>query len=144
MKAHLYLCFLFYIALLVACSNNKNQGDQYLVDNALNKAQAASKKVILVFGADWCPPCRKLHSLLSDEQVATELSHSFEIVEIDVGHWDKNLQLSRKYGNPIEKGIPGIAILDESGKVNKILHYDDLDIPIQGGSDGFTLFLQGI
>jgi hypothetical protein len=38
-------------------------------------------------------------------------------VSIDVGNWDRNLDVSQRYGGPIENGIPAIVILAGSGDV---------------------------
>jgi protein disulfide-isomerase len=38
-------------------------------------------------------------------------------VKIDVGRMDKNVDLARKYGVPIRRGIPAMAVLDPQGKL---------------------------
>jgi hypothetical protein len=32
-----------------------------------------------------------------------------------VGQYDANLDIARKYGIPLEKGVPALAVLDEHG-----------------------------
>ncbi len=39
------------------------------------------------------------------------------IVNIDTGRGDKNLDLAEKYGVPLKKGIPAVAVLDPHGKL---------------------------
>lgn len=39
--------------------------------------------------------------------------HIIIVVRIDVGRWDNNLGVANRYGNPIQKGIPAVVILDE-------------------------------
>ncbi len=39
------------------------------------------------------------------------------IVNIDTGRGDKNLNLAKKYGVPVKKGIPALAVLDPHGKL---------------------------
>jgi protein disulfide-isomerase len=80
------------------------------IRQALQAADASGKDVLLVFGANWCPECRRLDSSIHDD--AGRLGDKrFEIVKVDVGHFDKNIDLARAYGNPIRKGIPGAAIV---------------------------------
>ena len=45
------------------------------------------------------------------------LSRDFVVVLIDVGRFDKNLDVGREYGVPISKGIPALAVLDPHGKL---------------------------
>ncbi len=39
------------------------------------------------------------------------------IVNIDTRRGDKNLDLAEKYGVPLKKGIPALAVLDPHGKL---------------------------
>ncbi|WP_284568260.1 hypothetical protein [Xanthomonas graminis] len=40
----------------------------------------------------------------------------FEVVKIDVGNFDHNLELSQTYGDPIQKGIPAAVVVGADGK----------------------------
>jgi thiol-disulfide isomerase/thioredoxin len=71
--------------------------------------------VLLDFGANWCADCLVLATLFEDPSVKPYLDENFYVVHIDVGYWDKNLDTSQLYGNPIEKGIPAVVILDGDG-----------------------------
>lgn len=50
-------------------------------------------------------------------ELANLIARDFVVVTIDVGHFDKNLDIGEKYGVPINKGIPAIAMLDSHGKL---------------------------
>jgi protein disulfide-isomerase len=39
------------------------------------------------------------------------VASKFDVVKIDVGNFDKNLELASRYGNPIAKGIPAVVVL---------------------------------
>jgi len=80
------------------------------VRQALLAAQAAHKSVLLVFGANWCPDCRVLDSALHAKG-ATSISDQFVVVKVDVGNFDKNLELAKRYEVPLRKGIPAAALL---------------------------------
>ena len=45
------------------------------------------------------------------------IEHNYVVVDIDLGRYDKNLDLAQKYGVPINKGIPAISVLDTHGKL---------------------------
>ncbi|MBZ5564442.1 MAG: thioredoxin [Acidobacteriia bacterium] len=50
-------------------------------------------------------------------ELAALLAQDFVIVKVDVGRYTKNLDLAEKYGVPLKKGIPALAVLDPLGKV---------------------------
>ena len=73
-------------------------------------ARSEHNNVLLVFGANWCPDCRVLDSALHDKAGAA-LGDRFVIVKVDVGNFDKNLDLVKRYGVPLQKGIPAAAVV---------------------------------
>jgi protein disulfide-isomerase len=87
------------------------------IQTALTQAQADGKLVLLDFGANWCLDCIVLSHLYEDQTVRPFLDDNFHVVTIDVGNWDRNLDLSQRYGSPIEGGIPALVILAGSGEV---------------------------
>jgi thioredoxin 1 len=83
---------------------------------ALKQAQASNKKVLLVFGANWCPDCRELDKALHGKSAAM-IDAKFVVVKIDVGRFDKNMALSNAYGTPTKKGIPAAVMLTPQNRV---------------------------
>ena len=84
---------------------------------ALARAQAGHKRVILVFGANWCYDCHVLDLAFHRPELAPVLQKNYEVVHVDVGQGDKNQDLMQLYDVPMKKGIPGLAVLDSSGKL---------------------------
>jgi len=84
---------------------------------ALRQAQKDSKNVLLDFGATWCFDCHVLDNALHRPDLKSIVDENYLVVHVDVGQFDKNLDLCRKYDVPIEKGIPALAVLDNSGKL---------------------------
>ncbi len=87
------------------------------IEIALANAQEDGKLVLLDFGANWCPDCVVLSTLLEDPSVQPYLQDNFYVVKIDVGNWDKNLDISQQYGDPIENGIPAVVVLASDGEL---------------------------
>jgi protein disulfide-isomerase len=87
------------------------------VQQALTQARSTHKPVLLVFGANWCPDCRALDGALHSGRNAELMQQDFEVVKIDVGNFDRNLDLAAEYGNPIKKGIPAAVIVSPDNKV---------------------------
>jgi thiol:disulfide interchange protein len=87
---------------------------------ALQKASAEHRRVLLDFGANWCPWCRKLHAILEDDPKASKfINENYIVVMIDVnidGGKNRNAGLNRKYGDPGNKGVPLLVIVDGEGK----------------------------
>ena len=113
-----------------------------IIKQALLNARQKSKGVIIIFGADWCPPCRQLDKILAQAEVRNELQPLYEIVKIDVGNWDKNMDTAKKYGNPVQQGMPGIVLLNQDGSIRETIEVDELDGLIKGGAEVLTLYLQ--
>lgn len=84
---------------------------------ALQKASAEHKRVILDFGGDWCGDCQVLDIYFRQSPNAALLANNFVLVHIYIGQMDRNLDVASKYGVPIAKGVPALAVLDASGKL---------------------------
>ena len=84
---------------------------------ALGRALSAHKRVLLVFGANWCYDCHVLDLAFHRAELAPVLQRNYEVVHVDVGQGDKNQDLMQLYGVPMTKGIPGLAVLENDGKL---------------------------
>ena len=94
-----------------------NANAQAEIDAALKRAAPNHKRVLLVFGGNWCYDCHVLDHALHDGAAGKIMKESFELVHVDIGEADKNLDLAKKYRIPLEKGVPAVAVLDEDGKL---------------------------
>ena len=96
------------------------------VKRTLSDAKARNMPVLVIFGANWCLDCRALDKALHEGRNAELVNREFEVVKVDVGRFDKNLDVAKAYGNPIKKGIPGAAVLSPEGKVLYITKLGEL------------------
>ena len=87
------------------------------IDNALKSAATQHKRVMLLFGANWCYDCHVLDRALHEGRAGKIMQVSFLLVHVNIGEGDKNPELVKKYSIPVEKGIPAVTILDTDGKV---------------------------
>ena len=87
------------------------------IDEALKNATLNKTRVLLVFGGNWCYDCHVLDRALHEGPAGKIMKENFELVHVDIGEGDKNLDLAKKYLIPLEKGVPALAVLDERGKV---------------------------
>jgi len=82
---------------------------------ALSAARDDGKRVLLDFGADWCPDCHVLAAYLDGPEGKALMDEHFHLVSIDVGFWDANLDVVEEYGNAIWAGIPAVVALEADG-----------------------------
>jgi thioredoxin 1 len=87
------------------------------VQQALLLAKTDKVPVLLVFGANWCGDCKMLDAAMKTGSASQMIAHDFKVVKINVGKFDKNVDIAEKYGVPLKKGIPAIAILSPESTV---------------------------
>ena len=84
---------------------------------ALKQASLEHKRVILNFGGDWCGDCQVLDIYLHQSPNLELFDKNYLLVHVDIGHYDKNLDIAEKYNIPLKKGVPALAVIDADGKV---------------------------
>jgi thioredoxin 1 len=87
------------------------------IAHALKLATQQHKRVLVVFGANWCYDCHVLDLAFRRPDVAALLTPNFEVVHVDVGEGDKNQDIMQQYQVPMARGIPAIAVLDGNGNL---------------------------
>ena len=87
------------------------------IKEALERATAEHKRVILVFGANWCFDCHVPDTAFHRSDLAPILAANYEVVHVDIGRGEKNQDLMTKYEVPMKRGIPGLAVLDADGNL---------------------------
>jgi thiol:disulfide interchange protein len=84
---------------------------------ALVQAKRDHKRVILDFGGDWCGDCQVLDIYFHQAPNSDLLEKNFVLVHVWIGQMDANLDVPQKYGVPINKGVPALAVLASNGSV---------------------------
>jgi hypothetical protein len=87
------------------------------IAEAVHAASASHKRILVVFGGNWCFDCHVLDEAFHSPEIAPTLNKSFIVVHIDIGQMDKNLAVAKKYDIPLDRGVPAIAVLDSDGKL---------------------------
>jgi thiol-disulfide isomerase/thioredoxin len=73
-----------------------------------------SKQPILIFGGNWCPDCRILDGTLQLPTIKKFMEEKYQIMHIDVGRYDKNMNLISYFGIPKDKGVPRVMVFDKN------------------------------
>ena len=83
---------------------------------ALTRASGNGHRVLVVFGGNWCHDSRALAGWFATPRFRAMLDARYEVVWVNVGHKDKNLDLARSYGLDGIAGTPTVLMLDAAGK----------------------------
>lgn len=129
------VCASFVAVVVNACAstaatdNNPRPYDEKADARAAIAAALADnpgrKRILLTFGANWCSDSRALEAYYRSPALAPLMEREFKIVHIDVGVRDvleRNGDLVREYGDPTDKGIPSVVLLDADGKTLFVNH----------------------
>ncbi|HEY4221944.1 MAG TPA: thioredoxin family protein [Myxococcota bacterium] len=80
---------------------------------AVAQANTEHKRVLVVFGGNWCKWCKALDGLFQkDARIKAVLDKSFVVAHVDS---DTNGALNTEYKNPFVNGFPVILVLDGAG-----------------------------
>ena len=83
---------------------------------AVDQARRENKHVLVVFGANWCPDCRKLSADMTEPALGTPIAERFVVAKVDVGNFNRNGRIVNQMGNPVDHGIPAVVVLDGQGR----------------------------
>src|SRR5580698_9174874 len=93
-----------------------------IVKTALDKARAEHKRAFIDLGGNWCGDCRVLAALMEEPDFNAFLDAHYVIVSVDVGRFNKNLQIPGRWNATDEMkngGVPAILVVDP--KTNKLV-----------------------
>lgn len=82
------------------------------VKAALARARRSGKPLMIDFGANWCADCRVLAGVLELPEMKPWLARKFELVQVDVGRFDRNLDIAARFSGTEMNAIPAIFIVD--------------------------------
>jgi thioredoxin 1 len=112
------------------------------IASALAAAVKDHKRVLLVFGGNWCYDCHVLDATFHSKAIAPLVNGNYHVVHVNVGDYDKNLDLARKYEIPLDKGVPSLAILDPDGKLVVSQKKGEFESTVRIGPEDVVQFLK--
>lgn len=88
------------------------------IREAEEKAAKQHKRLLLVFGANWCFDCHVLDLAFQQPELAPIIASSYEVVHVDIGpDGKKNADVAQQFDVSLDKGVPTLAVVDSDGKV---------------------------
>lgn len=140
-----YYCLILLIVSLVACAGDKPYDERAdaksVIEQATKEAKLKNKPMVIVFGANWCPDCRALSDAIEHGPDATKIAHEYQLIKVNVGNFDKNIDIANSYGNPISGGIPGAAILSADHKLIYVTQPGELSTALRASEAGLYQLL---
>ncbi len=87
-------------------------------DAAFARAKAAHKRLLIDLGGNWCGDCIVLANFMRLPAVSKFIRAHYEVVAVDVGRFNKNLQIPARFGLTERlKGVPTILVVTPDGKL---------------------------
>ena len=112
-------CSLFGLDSRVSDSKIKRYDPDHDARAVFSSARAmavrADRHLMVVFGADWCPDCRKLHENLMSDEVTSYMRDHMDFLTVDVGRKDLNIDFAKELGVTVSNGIPVAVFFDSNG-----------------------------
>lgn len=71
------------------------------------------------FESDWCSDCRNLSRSLQEPGIRDYLARHVDLVTVDVGQFNRNLDVARLLGVDVNQGIPSAFFLRENAPVSR-------------------------
>jgi thioredoxin 1 len=87
------------------------------IAHAIATAQQQHKRIILDFGGNWCGDCIVLDLYMHQQPNLDLLQQNFVLVHVNIGQYDRNIDLAEKYEIPLKLGVPAMAVLDAHGRL---------------------------
>jgi protein disulfide-isomerase len=72
------------------------------------------------------------------------LSQDFKVVKVNVGRFDKNLDVAKTYGVPLKKGIPAVVIISAKNEVLYVTREGELADARKMGDKGIYDFFKRV
>ena len=84
-----------------------------VVAAAKARAKARHKLLLIDLGGNWCLDCRLLAGTMDLPQLRKFIAANYEVAIVDVGRFDKNLDIPAHYGIKGRlEGVPSVLIVD--------------------------------
>ena len=74
-----------------------------------------NRQSIVIFGANWCPDAKFLEAVMQLPTVKNFLKKYVNILNIDLGNYEINIELLNFFNSEIQDGIPRVFIMDNKG-----------------------------
>ena len=107
------------------------------------KAAKEHKRVILIFGGNWCYDCHVLDTTLRSRDFAPLVEANYLVMHINIGDEGRdNNDPAKRVGVNLDKGVPSLAVLNANGKVVFAHANGEFESTIKIGPEDVRVFLE--
>jgi protein disulfide-isomerase len=114
------------------------------IEQTLVQAAAAGVPVLVIFGANWCGDCRILDLAIKQGPSAPLVAREFKVVKVNVGRFDRNVDIAQSYGVPLKNGIPAMVVLSPNNEVLYVTREGELADARNMGENGIYEFFRKV
>ena len=111
------------------------------LDAALAAAKLDNKRVLVIFGANWCYDCHVLDTAMHSEQLGALVADNYHVVHVNIEDGKGNSDLADRFQVPLNKGIPSLAVIDGSGKLITSQKQGEFESAAKIGIEDISAFL---
>jgi thioredoxin 1 len=109
----------------------------------LARAANEHKRVIVVFGGNWCYDCHVLDTTFHSKAFAPLIEANYVVVHINIGDEGKdNHDLAGRLGVVLDKGVPSLGVLEPNGKVVYAQKNGEFESTVKMGPEDVRAFLE--
>ena len=139
------------IALMVALTcqaadtmYDENADAKAEIKQALAQAATTGVPVLVIFGANWCGDCKILDMAIKQGASAPLVAREFRVVKVNVGRFDRNVDIAQSYGVPLKNGIPAVVVLSPKNQVLYVTREGELADARNMGENGIYEFFSEV
>lgn len=124
--------------------NGKAECDQdKILDSAIAKAKSEKKPLVIIFGADWCGPCRNFAKTIKNasKEVKHDIDDAVVLAKINVNRGSTGYGVLKRLGLSIRSIPTGYIYTDANGLEDGKVFYPSA---YTGNPEGFRDFLKEI
>jgi len=115
-----------------------------MLDAARKQATSQQKFLMVEFGANWCEDCIVLADNLEKGETRDYFQKHFVVLKVDVGQFDKNLDIAKSLGVTLDKGIPTAVFFAPDGSKVGATNNGELEPSRKYGTKQIYAFLKEI
>jgi protein disulfide-isomerase len=114
------------------------------IKQALAQAANTGVPVLVIFGANWCGDCKILDMAIKQGASAPLVAKEFKVVKVNVGRFDRNVDIAQSYGVPLKNGIPAVVVLSPKNQVLYVTREGELADAQNMGENGIYEFFKKV
>jgi thioredoxin 1 len=98
------------------CPYNGTEVSNAQLEKFISASVNQEKLPMVILGANWCADAQYLEAIMQLPSVAQFIAKHYEVIRVDLGEYDINMDLIKYLGMPSQEGIPRVFILDLQGE----------------------------